>query len=473
MRTKGKIAKALSVVFIVFMVMSVAVTSVSATDDSQRNNAIDAAQYRMNLSNFGGLIYTNSNVLTRWNSNFCDDDGNVLGNHQGQFFSSTYVPAVNYWNNNIDEVVNNINSFNDDSVFSTYKNKLDKISQDYAAALAAGEGCLFSSVTKETVLQNNNDITVCVTNIDTAKGNFVSFIDEVETVKSQTNLKDSVNSTTEDLFNIPEALWDTLGTVIGTVATPEASVFGLSLDTLNIVANNLLPYINSLAYLVLVISFGISASQSALQFELYEPRGAAKVLLKLAFGKMLIDVSIRLCLAIIRVINSVAASAINVGISTGTFSGTDLTDILTGAGAYILSVTSANPLVIVSSLVSNIPKIVITVVIITSMVKVFIKLVMRNFELGCLLVVAPIGFATLAGEESKRYFSKYLGSLIGAASQILFIAITYNLVSQWLSNISNDTSMFSLGSEWLAMIIICAMGKFIWKPPASLSNIFT
>lgn len=472
MRTKGKIAKALSVVFIVFMVMSVAVTSVSATDDSQRNNAIDARQYRMNLSNFG-LIYTSAGVLTRWNSNFCDDDGNVLGNHQGQFFSSTYVPAINYWNNNIDKVVNNINSFNDDSVFSTYKNKLDKISQDYAAALAAGEGCLFSSVTKETVLQNNSDITVCVTNIDTAKGNFVSFIDEVETVKSQTNLKDSVNSTTEDLFNIPEALWDTLGTVIGTVATPEASVFGLSLDTLNIVANNLLPYINSLAYLVLVISFGISASQSALQFELYEPRGAAKVLLKLAFGKMLIDVSIRLCLAIIRVINSVAASAINVGISTGTFSGTDLTDILTGAGAYILSVTSANPLVIVSSLVSNIPKIVITVVIITSMVKVFIKLVMRNFELGCLLVVAPIGFATLAGEESKRYFSKYLGSLIGAASQILFIAITYNLVSQWLSNISNDTSMFSLGSEWLAMIIICAMGKFIWKPPASLSNIFT
>ncbi len=472
MRTKGKIAKALSVVFIVFMVMSVAVTSVSATDDSQRNNAIDAAQYRMNFTY--SLAIPSDDTLYRWNTSWFDDNQDyTIPNRQYQFYLQTFRPASEDWNNRSGTLINNINSLTDDSIFNTFRTKLDNVYQEYSSALEAGNSYLLHNVNYETIQQNNSNLESCTTNLDTAKTNFNALIEEVEAAKRQTNLKDSVNSTTEDLFNIPEALWDTLGTVIGTVATPEASVFGLSLDTLNIVANNLLPYINSLAYLVLVISFGISASQSALQFELYEPRGAAKVLLKLAFGKMLIDVSIRLCLAIIRVINSVAASAINVGISTGTFSGTDLTDILTGAGAYILSVTSANPLVIVSSLVSNIPKIVITVVIITSMVKVFIKLVMRNFELGCLLVVAPIGFATLAGEESKRYFSKYLGSLIGAASQILFIAITYNLVSQWLSNISNDTSMFSLGSEWLAMIIICAMGKFIWKPPASLSNIFT
>lgn len=470
-----KIFKCLSVVFIVLMIMSVAVTSVAAADNPQRNNAIDASKYRMAMDN--GLIFTSDylqvNPLGRWNTNPRDDNDNVMGNHQGQFFAQTYVPALNYWNNNIDKVINNINSLTDDTLFTTYKKELDKVLQDYIAALAAGEGCLYSMVTKDTILQNNNDLEVCVTNIDTAKENFISLSNEVENAKRQSNLNESVNSATDELFNIPQALWTLLGNTVSDVAS-DTSVFGLSLGTIETVAYNLSPYIHVIAYLVMIVSFATSAGESAMRFELTTPRGAMKIFIQLALGKAVIDISIRLCIAVIKIINGIAANAISVTSGLGSFNGTDLTDALTGTGQYVLSVTSGNPVAIFSFLFSIIPKIVICVVIIVTICKVMIKLIMRNFELGCLLTVAPIGFATLAGETTKRFFTKYIGALLGSAFTILFIAITYNLVSVWMHNLTvSDTSVLVLSSEWIVMILLCAMSKFVWKPPASLSNLFT
>lgn len=467
-----KIFKCLSVVFIVLMIMSVAVTSVAAADDTQsRNNAIDASKYRMAMDN--GLIYANFSTLQRWSTQISADDNNILSNHQSRFFEQTYHPSINYWNSNINKVVNNINSLTDDTVFTTYKEKLSKVMQEYIAALKAGEGCLACEVSKNTVQSNNNTIEICITNIDTSRANFESLISEVENAKRQSNLNESVNSTTDELFNIPQALWTLLGNTVSDVAS-DTSVFGLSLGTVETVAYNLSPYIHVIAYLVMIVSFATSAGESAMRFELTTPRGAMKIFIQLALGKAVIDVSIRLCIAVIKIINGIAANAISVTSGLGSFSGTDLTDALTGTGQYVLSVTSGNPVAIFSFLFSIIPKIVICVVIIVTICKVMIKLIMRNFELGCLLTVAPIGFATLAGETTKRFFTKYIGALLGSAFTILFIAITYNLVSVWMHNLTvSDTSVLVLSSEWIVMILLCAMSKFVWKPPASLSNLFT
>lgn len=141
-----KIFKCLSVVFIVLMIMSVAVTSVAAADNPQRNNAIDASKYRMAMDN--GLIYANFSTLQRWSTQISADDNNILSNHQSRFFEQTYHPSINYWNSNINKVVNNINSLTDDTVFTTYKEKLSKVMQEYIAALKAGEGCLACEVSK-------------------------------------------------------------------------------------------------------------------------------------------------------------------------------------------------------------------------------------------------------------------------------------------------------------------------------------
>lgn len=467
-----KIFKCLSVVFIVLMIMSVAVTSVAAADDTQsRNNAIDASKYRMAMDN--GLIYANFSTLQRWSTQISADDNNILSNHQSRFFEQTYHPSINYWNSNINKVVNNINSLTDDTVFTTYKEKLSKVMQEYIAALKAGEGCLACEVSKNTVQSNNNTIEICITNIDTSRANFESLISEVENAKRQSNLNESVNSTTDELFNIPQALWTLLGNTVSDVAS-DTSVFGLSLGTIETVAYNLSPYIHVIAYLVMIVGFATSAGESAMRFELTTPRGAMKIFIQLALGKAVIDISIRLCIAVIKIINGIAANAISVTSGLGSFSGTDLTDALTGTGQYVLSVTSGNPVAIFSFLFSIIPKIVICVVIIVTICKVMIKLIMRNFELGCLLTVAPIGFATLAGETTKRFFTKYIGALLGSAFTILFIAITYNLVSVWMHNLTvSDTSVLVLSSEWIVMILLCAMSKFVWKPPASLSNLFT
>lgn len=471
MKTKRKIVKALSVVFIVFVIMSVAVTSVSATDDS-RNNAIDAAQYRMNFTY--SLATPSDDTLYRWNTSWFDDNQDyTIPNRQYQFYLQTFRPASEDWNNRSGTLINNINSLTDDSIFNSFRTKLDNVYREYSSALEAGNSYLLHNVNYETIQQNNSNIESCTTNLDTAKTNFNALIEEVEATKRQSDATNSVNNTTDDLFNIPQALWSLLGNSISDTAS-NASVFGLSLSTVETVTNNLSPYITVLAYLVLIVSFATSASESAMRFELTTPRGAMRVFIQVALGKASIDLSVMLCMAIVKLINSIASGAILVSANMGSFRGTDLTDVLTGSGRYILSVTSGNPLAIFSFLFSIIPKLVICVVIITTLCKVIMKLVMRNFELGCLITIAPLGFATLAGESTKRFFMKYLGALIGSAMTILFIAITYNIVSVWLHNIvTNNTSVLFVSSEWVTMIILCAMARFIWKPPATLTNLFT
>lgn len=471
MKTKRKIVKALSVVFIVFVIMSVAVTSVSATDDS-RNNAIDAAQYRMNFTY--SLATPSDDTLYRWNTSWFDDNQDyTIPNRQYQFYLQTFRPASEDWNNRSGTLINNINSLTDDSIFNSFRTKLDNVYREYSSALEAGNSYLLHNVNYETIQQNNSNIESCTTNLDTAKTNFNALIEEVEATKRQSDATNSVNNTTDDLFNIPQALWSLLGNSISDTAS-NASVFGLSLSTVETVTNNLSPYITVLAYLVLIVSFATSASESAMRFELTTPRGAMRVFIQVALGKASIDLSVMLCMAIVKLINSIASGAILVSANMGSFRGTDLTDVLTGSGGYILSVTSGNPLAIFSFLFSIIPKLVICVVIITTLCKVIMKLVMRNFELGCLITIAPLGFATLAGESTKRFFMKYLGALIGSAMTILFIAITYNIVSVWLHNIvTNNTSVLFVSSEWVTMIILCAMARFIWKPPATLTNLFT
>lgn len=468
-----KIFKCLSVVFIVLMIMSVAVTSVAAADDTQsRNNAIDATQYRMNFTYSNA--FPREETLNKWNCAWGDDnDTYLIPNRQHSFYMQTFKPASDDWNNRSTTLISNINSLADDNMFNSYKIKLNNVYRDYYAALEAGNGYLSINVNYNSIGNNNSNIESCIANIDTAKANFESLISEVENAKRQSNLNESVNSTTDELFNIPQALWTLLGNTVSDVAS-DTSVFGLSLGTIETVAYNLSPYIHVIAYLVMIVGFATSAGESAMRFELTTPRGAMKIFIQLALGKAVIDISIRLCIAVIKIINGIAANAISVTSGLGSFSGTDLTDALTGTGQYVLSVTSGNPVAIFSFLFSIIPKIVICVVIIVTICKVMIKLIMRNFELGCLLTVTPIGFATLAGETTKRFFTKYIGALLGSAFTILFIAVTYNLVSVWMHNLTvSDTSVLVLSSEWIVMILLCAMSKFVWKPPASLSNLFT
>lgn len=471
MRTKRKIVKALSVVFIVFIVMSVAVTSVSAADNS-RSNAIDARHYRMTFTY--SLANPSSDTLQRWNTYWYSDDRTyTIPNRQYEFYCKTFKPSSNDWNNRSGTLINNINSLKDDNTFNTYRTKLDNVYQEYSSALEAGNLYLLHNVKYETIEENNSNIESCTTNLDTAKTKFQTLIDEVEAAKRQSNAVDSVNSTTGDLFNIPQALWSLLGSSISDAAS-NASVFGLSLSTIETATNNLSPYITVLAYLVLIVSFSTSASESAMRFELTTVRGAMRVFVQVALGKVGIDLSVMLCVAIVKLINSVAAGAILVSANMGSFSGTDLTDIITGTTNHLLNIASGNPLAIFSFLFSIFPKIVICIVIITTLCKVMIKLVMRNFELGCLIAIAPLGFATLAGESTKRFFMKYLGALLGTAMTILFIAITYNLVSVWLHNIiANNTSVLFVSGEWLVMIILCGASSFIWKPPAALTHLFT
>lgn len=462
----------------------VANTSVLAAEN--RNNVLRFSDYNFKPMQAGvsgpsqttyvvSLLYTYNAFYGGIDGGTADRWERPTSNQQYDMYNSVYIPAVNFWQITTPTLITEINALEDNSLFEAYKNRFYRVFDNYYSAMKAMDSSLLCTVNDSNVAANNQNLNQQKTAIENAKTQLQSLKDEVESKSYMYNLQqsigNSVEGTSNEVVNLPETLWNTLGVIIGASSVGNAEVFGLGLSTINTVANNLLPYVTSLAYLVLFVSFGLSASEGALQLELYEPRGAVKILMRVAIAKALIDLSITISLAVIRIINGVAAGAVTTGIMLSTFSGDTLLDVLQNVWNFTTGIFNiAN---MVNFLISNIPNIVITVVIIKALVQILIKLVMRNFELGCLLCVAPIGFATLGGDSTKRYFTKYFGALIGAASQIIVIAISYNLVSYWLHNtLESGATVLVLSGEWIAMIIICAMSRFVSKPPASIQNIF-
>lgn len=411
--------------------------------------------------------------LSRWDthSTFLDD---LIGeeynqNRQYTFYANGFTSAINNWEDNIGEIVNNINKVKDKSVFNSLKSELDELYSNYIGNVRSGSHTLLNRVTSKSIMSNNQAINDCQATFATLGESVANLSSRAMEAVGNQSFGSSIETGMTDLFNIPEGLWDFLGTSISNSASSDSSMFGLSLSTINTAAENMLPYINVLAYLILIIGFGISLSHSSLESQLTTPRGAVRIFIELGIAKLWVDLSLRLCLWVIKLINSIASQAVSSLTETTIFDGTSLVDMfLTLFGSI-----SFSPLAIIAGLIKNIPDIVIAIVLIVCIVKVMIRLVTRNFELACFLVLAPAGFASAVSEATRPYFRKFLGAFINATLQILLIAVTFNVVSFWISAVNSSSTSFisSVGNEWLVMIIICAMSRFVSNPPESISNI--
>ena len=293
--------------------------------------------------------------------------------------------------------------------------------------------------------------------------------------------------------SLTNRLWSLLGGVIldfGSGNSSASNFLGISVSSSSIeqTANKLSSIFKTLAYAVAVILFGVNITTTSLQNEILTLRGGVKVFARVILVKIWIDLAIPICIYVINIFNSITSQILTqFNVSS---SGNIITNIFTNDFVYNTSNTSSGLEVIVGYIKSifeaikiiltGSPIIILFLVIAVCIVIVMVKMVARVFELTCLVAVSPVFFATLVGEESKRYFRKFISAFLSTAGYIVFVSITYIIATSWVAQSTPNTFVtfdptVNLVGNFINVlpkaIIIIACCRVVVKPPKVLTSL--
>lgn len=293
--------------------------------------------------------------------------------------------------------------------------------------------------------------------------------------------------------SLTNRLWSLLGGVIldfGSGNNSSGNFLGISVSSSSIeqTANKLSSIFKTLAYAVAVILFGVNITTTSLQNEILTLRGGVKVFARVILVKIWIDLAIPICIYVINIFNGITSQILTqINVSS---SGNILTNIFTNDFVYNTSNTSSGLEVIIGYiksifeaikiLLTGSPILILFLVIAVCIVIVMVKMVARIFELTCLVAVSPVFFATLVGEESKRYFRKFISAFLSTAGYIVFVSITYIIATTWIAQstpntfVTFDPTVNVVGNLINVLpkaIIIIACCRVVVKPPKVLTSL--
>ena len=235
-----------------------------------------------------------------------------------------------------------------------------------------------------------------------------------------------------------------------------------SSESIRTIADSISGVTKTFAYAIAVILFGVNITTTALQNEILTLRGGIKVFARVILVKIWID------LAILTTLSASGGSVFgNSSINSSSAS---------GWGAILKMVTRIFNAII--EFITGFPSLILIIIMIVCIVLVIIKLVARCFELTCLVSLSPIFFATLVGEESKRYFRKFMSAFLTTAGYIAYVAIVYAVGTRWVAQATEPNLVTSLSSLFLPIIstlpraiIIIACCRVMVKPPKVLLSL--
>lgn len=286
--------------------------------------------------------------------------------------------------------------------------------------------------------------------------------------------------------SLTNRLWSLLGGVIldfGSGNSSASNFLGISVSSSSIeqTANKLSSIFKTLAYAVAVILFGVNITTTSLQNEILTLRGGVKVFARVILVKIWIDLAIPICIYVINIFNGITSQILtqfNVSSSGNVFANDFVYNTSnTSSGleiivGYIKSIFEAIKILLTGS-----PILILFLVMAICIVIVMVKMVARVFELTCLVAVSPVFFATLVGEESKRYFRKFISAFLSTAGYIVFVSITYFIATTWVAQNSPNTVMTAnalLDNTIKVLpcaIIIIACCRVVVKPPKVLTSL--
>ena len=226
------------------------------------------------------------------------------------------------------------------------------------------------------------------------------------------------------------------------------------------------------AYSIVIILAGVNALESALQYEMFTMRGGVKILARLVFAKIWVDLSLVICRSIIKIsmdlllkITSLTddiMSALNIGIhieSSNIWVIGWLVDFFNGALICICVSLVLLPLLIL-------------------VIAIYIKLFIRLFDLSLLQTVSPVFFACLTGESTKQYFRKFIMTYISVVVEVLFMAVIWYFYIQYTGSLFTDNGLTInniadiFGTEFLSLILVSfAVSILVLKPPRILKSL--
>lgn len=231
------------------------------------------------------------------------------------------------------------------------------------------------------------------------------------------------------------------------------------------------------AYAIAVVLFGVNITTTALQNEILTLRGGIKVFARVILVKIWIDIAIPICINILRIINSLAKQILNTLSSTysDVFVNSNIDGLTAGGG--LIEKLIARIINFFKELLMGFPSLILITIMSVCIVIVIIKLLSRAFELTCLVSLSPIFFATLVGEESKRYFRRFISAFITTAGYIVYVAIVYAVGTIWISQAQNSringltSFIVSMITTLPRAIIIIACCRVMVKPPKVLLSL--
>ena len=187
---------------------------------------------------------------------------------------------------------------------------------------------------------------------------------------------------------------------------------------LNIIpADKIFPLFRTFAYALIIFFAGVNALETALQYEMFTLRGGVKILARLTFAKIWVDVSLIVCRGIVAIatdwlgqitqLTADIANSLNVGVS------------LQHSDAWIIGwlIDFFNGLLLAAEILLLLIPLVVLILI------MFVKLFIRYFELAMLQCVSPVFFACLTGEATKQYFKKFILTYISVVVEVVFMAL--------------------------------------------------
>lgn len=294
----------------------------------------------------------------------------------------------------------------------------------------------------------------------------------------KTALTDPLGQTCVTIFNY---LWNGLGKTMATIcvnSNSTANIFGLSLSYsgINNIVNVILPIIKTFAYALVVVLFGINITQTSLQNEILTLRGGIKIFARVILAKVWIDLAVPICMYVLKLINSLAAQVLN-AFTVNNWSLASYQSAATTQSSPLLS--ALNTFInLATGFVNTLPTVCMIIAIIICVIAVFIKIISRVFELTALISLSPIFFATLVGDETRRYFKRFMSAFLSTAGYILFMAIVYAVASKWIQQCSSP-SYNTIGEYFKYLfgmlprtIIIIACCRLMSKPPKVLTGLF-
>lgn len=439
---------------------------------------------------FFPMFVVNANAANRVTlsaSNYMYDD--LMYNHSTQSQYTRYIDWTNQdlvtlynyrhkiirqYNTDIIDLVDYYNKLpaSDQQAYASQFNKVVNALTDYdqTSALYDGNGAFIKAFRflyldgRNGYARNEYDCEVQIENIRTAYENFTAF--KTQLYEKAAAIGD-VDGTmfTNPFFNIMKSMWVLIGGAITNGAQgSEDYMFGLmSYADLVVFVNQYSPLFQTLAYLIFIISFLMNIMETSLRFDITDPKQAIKVIIRVIIGKVMIDGAISICLLVLTFLNQIASA------------------IVIQSSVLVLQTPAQNayssvPIIgwIISffqSLCSLLPTLIVSVISMICMVKVVVKLLIRMFELTCLICVSPVFMACVTGEPTKKYAEKFIVAFLSVAASIIFIAIVYAVGCDMLSSITSGTT--GVGATTATLIGIWAICKFITNPPKILSQLIS